>query len=91
MAFPNPFTQKRLERQRVAEYIGMVVMIMFFMVGVSASLWLFAGVVFFDREIGDKLTYLALVMFPLSVVIMVWDKRLPERTPCETNWLKRML
>ena len=49
---------------------------LFFMAGVATSLWFFIGLVFLDREIGDELTYLAVVMFPLTFIIMVWDKRI---------------
>lgn len=76
MTLPNPFSQKRMERERLAEYIGMGLLMLFFMAGAATSLWFFVGLVIFDREIGDELTYLAVVMFPLTFVIMVWDKRI---------------
>ncbi len=76
MTLPNPFSQKRMERERLAEYVGMGIMLLFFLVGAATSLWFFIGLIFFDREIGDELTYLAVVMFPLTFVVMVWDRRL---------------
>ena len=72
----NPFSRERYNRQYRNEYIALTIYLVLFTIGCIIALILFIQHTFFDFDRKEELGHLAVVLFPLIMVFMIFDRRL---------------